>query len=75
MANTAASAPLKWTGGEPVEVPGVAFSMLMRLETGESISGARANMLDSIQKAFEEAGFKFVGAPENGAGVRWHIKI
>lgn len=46
----------------------------MRLETGEGVPGAQAKTLDSIQKAFEEAGLEFIGTPENGAGVRWKLK-
>jgi len=62
---------LKWTGKELAEASGVAFSTLMRLETGEGVPGAQAKTLDSIQKAFEEAGLEFIGTPEAGAGVRW----
>jgi transcriptional regulator with XRE-family HTH domain len=62
---------LKWTGKELAVASGVAFSTLMRLETGEGVPGAQAKTLDAIQKAFEEAGLEFIGTPEAGAGVRW----
>lgn len=67
----AARAFLKWTGKELASASGVAFSTLMRLETGEGVPGAQAKTLDAIQKAFEEAGLEFIGTPESGAGVKW----
>ncbi|QWE27910.1 helix-turn-helix transcriptional regulator [Polynucleobacter sp. AM-7D1] len=70
----AARSLLKWTGKELAEFSGVAFSTLMRLETGEGVPAAQAKTLDSIQKAFEKAGLEFIGSPEDGAGVRWKSK-
>ena len=67
----AARSLIKWTGKELAEVSGVAFSTLMRLETGEGVPAAQAKTLDAIQKAFEKAGVEFIGTPESGAGVRW----
>ena len=46
----------------------------MRLEVLEGVPGAQAKTLETIQKAFEEAGLEFIGTPENGAGVRWKLK-
>lgn len=66
----AARAFLKWTGKELAEASGVAFSTLMRLETGEGVPGAQAKTLETIQKAFESAGIEFIGTPEDGPGVR-----
>jgi transcriptional regulator with XRE-family HTH domain len=70
----AARSLLKWTGKELAESSGVAFSTLMRLETGEGVPAAQAKTLDSIQKAFEKAGIEFIGTPDDGAGVRWKSK-
>ena len=67
----AARSLLKWTGKDLAACSGVAFSTLMRLETGEGVPAAQAKTLDSIQKAFEKAGIEFIGSPEDGAGVRW----
>ena len=67
----AARSFLRWTGKELAEASGVAFSTLMRLETGEGIPSAQAKTLDAVQKAFEAAGLEFIGTPESGAGVRW----
>jgi transcriptional regulator with XRE-family HTH domain len=62
---------VKWTGKELAEASGVAFSTLMRLETGEGIPSAQAKTLDAIEKAFERVGVQFIGSPEGGAGVKW----
>ena len=70
----AARSLLKWTGKKLAQASGVAFSTLMRLETGEGVPAAQAKTLDSIQKAFEKAGIEFIGSPEDGAGVRWKSK-
>ena len=67
----AARALVKWTGKELAEASGVAFSTLMRLETGEGIPSAQAKTLDAIEKAFERVGIQFIGSPEGGAGVKW----
>ena len=67
----AARALLRWTGKELAVSSGVAFSTLMRLETGEGVPAAQAKTLAAIQKAFEDAGIEFIGTPESGAGVRW----
>ena len=71
----AARSLMKWTGKELAEVSGVAFSTLMRLETGEGVPAAQAKTLDSIQKAFEKVGIEFIGTPYDGAGVRWRPGI
>jgi transcriptional regulator with XRE-family HTH domain len=70
----AARSLVKWTGKELAEASGVAFSTLMRLETGEGIPAAQAKTLNAIVKAFEKAGIEFIGTPESGAGVRWRPK-
>lgn len=69
----AARALLRWSGKELAEQTGLGFSTLMRLEVLEGVPGAQAKTLETIQKAFEEAGVEFIGTPEEGAGVRWKI--
>jgi len=70
----AARALLRWSGKDLAEQTGLGFSTLMRLEVLEGVPGAQAKTLETIQKAFEEAGLEFIGTPENGAGVRWKLK-
>lgn len=69
----AARALLRWSGKELAEQTGLGFSTLMRLEVLEGVPGAQAKTLETIQKAFEDAGVEFIGTPEEGAGVRWKI--
>jgi transcriptional regulator with XRE-family HTH domain len=70
----AARSLIKWTGKELAEASGVAFSTLMRLESGEGVPAAQAKTLDAIEKAFEKVGIEFIGSPDEGAGVRWQLK-
>jgi len=67
----AARALLRWTGAELAKKSGVAFSTLMRLESGNGVPGAQVKTLDAIKKTFESAGIEFLGTPESGAGIRW----
>jgi transcriptional regulator with XRE-family HTH domain len=69
----AARSLIKWTGKDLAKASGVAFSTLMRLETGEGVPAAQAKTLDAIQKAFQNVGIEFIGTPQSGAGVRWRI--
>ena len=67
----AARSLLRWTGKELAEKSGVGFSTLMRLEVEEGVPNAQAKTLESLRKAFEEAGVEFIGTPDSQAGVRW----
>jgi transcriptional regulator with XRE-family HTH domain len=67
----AARALLRWSGKDLAEKTGLGFSTLMRLEVLEGVPSAQAKTLETIQKVFEKAGVEFIGAPEEGAGVRW----
>ena len=67
----AARALLRWSGKDLAEKTGLGFSTLMRLEVLDGVPSAQAKTLENIQKAFEKAGVEFIGAPEEGAGVRW----
>ena len=69
----AARALLRWSGKDLAEKTGLGFSTLMRLEVLEGVPSAQAKTLETIQKAFENAGIEFIGTPEEGAGVRWLI--
>ena len=70
----AARALLRWSGKDLAERTGLGFSTLMRLEVLEGVPSAQAKTLETIQKAFEEAGIEFIGTPENGAGIRWKLR-
>ncbi|QWE01123.1 helix-turn-helix transcriptional regulator [Polynucleobacter sp. JS-Mosq-20-D10] len=70
----AARALLRWSGKELAEKTGLGFSTLMRLEVLDGVPSAQAKTLETIQNVFEKAGVEFIGAPEDGAGVRWKSK-
>ncbi len=67
----AARALLRWSGKDLAKKTGLGFSTLMRLEVLDGVPSAQAKTLETIQKAFENAGVEFIGTPEQGAGVRW----
>jgi len=46
----------------------------MRLEAADGIPGGNIKTFESVQKTFEEAGIEFIGAPNDGPGVRLFIK-
>ena len=71
----AARALLRWSGKDLAEKTGLGFSTLMRLEVLEGVPSAQAKTLETIQKAFENAGIEFIGTPEDGPGVRLHKKL
>jgi len=71
----AARALLRWSGKDLAEKTGLGFSTLMRLEVLEGVPSAQAKTLETIQKAFENAGVEFIGTPEDGPGVRLHKKL
>ncbi len=43
----------------------------MRLEAEDGVPNAQAKTLESLRKAFEDAGVEFIGSPDSQAGVRW----
>lgn len=66
----ASRALLRWSGKDLAKRTGLGFSTLMRLEVLEGVPSAQAKTLETIQKAFENAGIEFVGTPDDAPGVR-----
>ena len=60
-----------WTARVLAEKAQIGFSTLIRLESSEGVPSTHVKTLESIKKAFEDAGIEFIGSPESGAGVRW----
>ena len=42
----------------------------MRLESASGIPGGNIKTFEAVQNAFEKAGIEFIGAPDDGPGVR-----
>ena len=57
------------------ELSGVAYTTVVRMESSDGIPSGQVKTLDSVQKVLEEAGIEFIGAPEDGPGVRLHKKL
>jgi hypothetical protein len=43
------------------------------MESSDGIPSGQVKTLDAVQKVLEEAGIEFIGTPDEGAGVRWHL--
>jgi hypothetical protein len=49
---------------------GVARRTIVSIEQEEGVPSANASTLSKIQTALEAAGIEFIGAPEDGPGIR-----
>ena len=70
----AARALLRTTAQQLSDVSGVGLATIKRLEAGDGLPAAHAQTLDKLTKALEAAGVEFLGAPEDGPGVRLRYK-
>lgn len=70
----AARALVGMTSTKLAELSGVAYTTVVRMESSDGIPSGQVKTLDAVQKVLEEAGVEFIGAPEDGAGVRWKSK-
>ena len=61
---------LNWSRKDLAKHSGISFASMMRLESFEGVPASNFKTLEAIKNAFEEAGIEFVGAPEDGPGVR-----
>lgn len=66
----AARALLDWSRQTLSDSSGVGISALMRLESANGIPGGNIKTFEAVQNAFEKAGIQFIGAPDDGPGVR-----
>lgn len=67
----AARAMLNWSREELSIQSAVGISALMRLESADGVPSGNIKTLGAVVSAIEVAGVEFIGAPEQGAGVRW----
>ena len=65
-----ARALLDWSRQTLSEKSRVGISALMRLESADGIPGGNIKTFEAVQNAFEKAGIKFIGTPDDGPGVR-----
>ena len=66
----AARAALRWSTDVLAERSGVGARTIARFEQVDGIPPSRSSNLQDVKKALESAGIEFVGAPEDGPGIR-----
>lgn len=52
------------------QASGVGVATIKRLEATNGLPSANARTLDALAKALESMGIEFIGAPEDGPGLR-----
>lgn len=63
---------LRWTGEELAARAGVSLSTIRRLEAVDGVpEGQSLKTLLAITRVLEEAGIEFIGAPDDGPGLRF----
>lgn len=67
-----ARAALKWTVAKLATEANVGVQTVMRLEAHNGVPPSRSSSLIAVQRAFEEAGIEFIGAPDDAPGIRLH---
>jgi transcriptional regulator with XRE-family HTH domain len=65
-----ARAALGWSAGALADRSGVSLRTLLRFEQVDGVPPSRSSTLIDVQKALEAAGIEFIGAPEDGPGIR-----
>lgn len=66
----AARGMLRWRVEDLALQSGVGARTILRLETVNGLPQANTSTLEKIRKAFEAEGIKFIGAPDDGPGIR-----
>ncbi len=66
----AARSMLRITVKDLANLSRVGEATIKRIEAGRGLPSANIRTLDSIIKAFEEAGIEFIGTPDDRPGVR-----
>jgi transcriptional regulator with XRE-family HTH domain len=65
-----ARAALRWTVAKLADEAGVGVQTVIRLEAADGVPPSRSSTLVDVQRAFEAAGIEFIGAPDDGPGIR-----
>lgn len=65
-----ARAALRWSVAELSTRSDVGIQTIKRLEAVDGVPPTRSSTIFSIQRAFEAAGIEFIGAPDDGPGIR-----
>ena len=71
----AARALLKWSAKDLASHSGVGISTIKRLELMDGVPVAQTRILASIHNTLRTAGIEFIGAPDDGPGVRLRGRV
>jgi transcriptional regulator with XRE-family HTH domain len=70
----AARSLLNWSAAETAQKTGLTRNTIQRLEQIDDVPASRTQSLLELKRIFEQAGVEFIGAPDEGPGVRlWRI--
>jgi ribosome-binding protein aMBF1 (putative translation factor) len=61
---------VKWTVQDLATNSKVSISTIKRIEVADGLPSTSVNNLMSIKTALEAAGIEFIGAPDDGPGIR-----
>jgi hypothetical protein len=68
-----ARAALRWSADILAREAGLGVQTIKRLEQVEGVPASRTSTLLDIQRTLEAAGIEFIGAPDDGPGIRLRI--
>jgi transcriptional regulator with XRE-family HTH domain len=70
----AARAGLRITAKELAERAGVSLPTIQRFERVDGVPPSRSSNLLDVKAALETAGIEFIGASEDGPGIRFRVR-
>ena len=70
----AARALLRWTADDLAKASNIGIATIRRFELQEGVPSGQVRILDSLKSTLEAAGVEFIGAPDDGPGVRLKSK-
>lgn len=62
---------LRWSMEDLARHAGVGVQTVVRLERSNEVPDGRIGTLRTVQACFEAAGIEFIGAPDEGPGIRY----
>ena len=53
---------------------GISIRTLKRIEASDEVPNSNARTIQSLKVTLEAAGIEFIGTPDDGPGIRIHVK-
>ena len=66
---------LRWTAADLAAVARVGIQTVKRIEAHDGIPPSRSSSIAALKAAFEAAGIEFIGAPDDGPGIRLRLAV